>query len=168
MSNQAVALFDDVITGIDTAKTEVAKVLHLLPEDSQAAITAALGQAANNVVQAATAAATQITSPTTAPTVVVSSVATAVLGSTKDALGNVIYTAEHALANDLQTALDNYILANGGLFGPEIETVVNNGINYGKTVISSYVTGILKGKAAQATPGLGAVAINNIGKVAAN
>lgn len=141
-------LFDEALSALDTAKTEVTKVVDLLPPEAQSAISDALHLASSNVSAAASQAVSQIASGASTST------ALSNVGAVATSAGTTFVTsAEHDLAAGIQSAIDAYIAARAGPAAPILEIVVSDALKFASTTANTYINGFLKGKAAQAPAG---------------
>ena len=162
-ADQAMTLFNEALAGLDTVKTEVTKVVGLLPQDAQDAIGSAVSGVVAKVTgaQAAHQDAVVTALNTPAPGQVIAAQAqpqgsgssgsvipTAVVTNTGDRIGYAVVSAEHQLAIAIQAALDSYIAVKTGGAGaavPTIEDVANSAIQFASTNLFTYVNGLLRG-----------------------
>ena len=154
---EALNLFNEALAGLDTVKTEVTKVVGLLPQDAQDAITGAVNGVVAKVTgaQSAHVDAVQQALNTPAPGQVVSAtqnnananatvIPTAIVTNTGDRIGYAVVSAEHQLAIAIQAALDTYLTTKGAL-GVPLETIADGAIQFASTNLFTYVNGLLRG-----------------------
>jgi len=157
--DKALNLFNEALAGLDTVKTEVTKVVGLLPQDAQDAITGAVNGVVAKVTGAQSAhvdavqqalntpASGQVV-PATQNNTNAAVIPTAVVINTGDRIGYAVVSAEHQLAIAIQAALDSYIAVKTGGAGaavPAIEDVANSAIQFASTNLFTYVNGLLRG-----------------------